>query len=529
MASERWLWRRRIASNSSSFFHFFARLPPPSILLLCTSLLLLFLPSLLLLLLSYHPPTALLASPHCRQCSSYHHHHPWMHPASLTLLPQHQKFMWYAPHSGFSNQIGELRNALRIAALLNRTLILPPVTDHHALKLGSCPKFRVIHPSQLRYMAWTHISHLIANSRYISIADIINITSVTPGLVRTIDFRVFALLWCGADIKSACAGPVCSHLAETVSVWGSLDQCGTLFTQTATHQQCCIGAVDDSCATTVWTFGEIKTTGSSGKTSAKLVQMDSIHLEKKAQKPKVRKEVFETLGPHSEVDKATVLAFGSLFSAKYRGSETHIDISLPSGNKAVDAVLEATQFLPFSDVILEAGELFSVQRMRQPYFCAQLRLLDGQFKNHWDKTFLGLKAKLEKVRIDHLKTKEKLAIFVMTDLPRVEWSGTYLGELAASDEFQLHILELEDELVLKVAKDTLIREHGLKSGFLPKGFVGIGKAMKWNITDLTDVRLCVEEVICACATLGFQGTSGSTITDNINELRASKTCSLQRM
>lgn len=35
-------------------------------------------------------------------------------------------FLKYLPHSGFSNQINELSNALLMARLLNRTLILPP-------------------------------------------------------------------------------------------------------------------------------------------------------------------------------------------------------------------------------------------------------------------------------------------------------------------------------------------------------------------------------------------------------------------
>lgn len=35
-------------------------------------------------------------------------------------------FLEYLPHSGFSNQVNELGNALLLASLLNRTLILPP-------------------------------------------------------------------------------------------------------------------------------------------------------------------------------------------------------------------------------------------------------------------------------------------------------------------------------------------------------------------------------------------------------------------
>ncbi|KIL68873.1 hypothetical protein M378DRAFT_158014 [Amanita muscaria Koide BX008] len=65
-----------------------------------------------------------------------------VHPVSLTDMAQvreplhdegpvisdpHEKFMGYFPHSGFHNQRIALENALVLSALLNRTLIVPPV------------------------------------------------------------------------------------------------------------------------------------------------------------------------------------------------------------------------------------------------------------------------------------------------------------------------------------------------------------------------------------------------------------------
>jgi hypothetical protein len=76
-----------------------------------------------------------------------------------------EKFLWYAPHSGFSNQVGELRNAAVAAALLNRTLVVPPVLDHHAVALGSCPKFRVSDPADLRAAVWDHAMQLLRERR----------------------------------------------------------------------------------------------------------------------------------------------------------------------------------------------------------------------------------------------------------------------------------------------------------------------------------------------------------------------------
>lgn len=77
-----------------------------------------------------------------------------------------EKYLYYAPHSGFNNQVMELKNALVFAKLLNRTLVVPPVLEHHAAWLGSCPKRRVLEPYRLRALAWTQISDLILNSRF---------------------------------------------------------------------------------------------------------------------------------------------------------------------------------------------------------------------------------------------------------------------------------------------------------------------------------------------------------------------------
>ena len=76
-----------------------------------------------------------------------------------------KKFFLYAPHSGFSNQLGEFKNAILMAGILNRTLIVPPVLDHHAVALGSCPKFRVQSPNQMRISVWHHAIELLRSGR----------------------------------------------------------------------------------------------------------------------------------------------------------------------------------------------------------------------------------------------------------------------------------------------------------------------------------------------------------------------------
>lgn len=78
-----------------------------------------------------------------------------------------EKFLWYAPHSGFSNQLSEFKNGILMAGILNRTLIVPPVLDHHAVALGSCPKFRVLGPKEIRVSVWDHVLDLVKTGRWV--------------------------------------------------------------------------------------------------------------------------------------------------------------------------------------------------------------------------------------------------------------------------------------------------------------------------------------------------------------------------
>ena len=98
-----------------------------------------------------HFPTSLLSISTTYQCA--------------TQNLDRQKFIWYAPHSGFSNQLSEFKNAILMAAILNRTLVVPPILDHHAVALGSCPKFRVLGPAEIRLSVWDHVIDLLRHRR----------------------------------------------------------------------------------------------------------------------------------------------------------------------------------------------------------------------------------------------------------------------------------------------------------------------------------------------------------------------------
>lgn len=140
-------WRKRSQRNPSPLVFAIS-------LLLILSLLILFISSYFEILGSLIPFPSKTLAPNSTQC-----------PGPKTLALTGERFLWYAPHSGFSNQLSELRNAILVSAILNRTLIAPPVLDHHAVALGSCPKFRVKSPSQLRAAVWDHIMELARERR----------------------------------------------------------------------------------------------------------------------------------------------------------------------------------------------------------------------------------------------------------------------------------------------------------------------------------------------------------------------------
>ncbi|WCJ25853.1 O-fucosyltransferase family protein [Euphorbia peplus] len=114
----------------------------------------------------------------------------------------------------------------------------------------------------------------------------------------------------------------------------------------------------------------------------------------------------------------------------------------------------------------------------------------------------------------------------MTDLPRGNWTGSYLGDLASdSDHFKLYFLKEEDDLVKQIAKELAAAGHGLRLGLLPGNRNGMSK-MKMHCSSqrLLNILLYVEESVCACASLGFVGTAGSTIAESIELMRKFDVC-----
>lgn len=387
-----------------------------------------------------------------------------------------------------------------MAAILNRTLIVPPVLDHHAVALGSCPKFRVLNPTELRFSVWNHVIDLIHSRRYVSMADIIDLSKLVSGSdIRVIDFSVFISIWCGVHIDLGCfmESNRQSSSLETVR------ECGSLLSGNNGNVNSCVHVVDEDCRTTVWTYGKDSEDGI----------LDSFQPDEELKKKKkisyirTRRDVYKTLGPGSGSESATILAFGSLFTSPYKGSELHIDIHEAPKDQRMQSLIEKVRFLPFVPEITNAGKEFVNEKIKSPFLCAQLRLLDGQFKNHWKGTFLGLKQKIEYLR--HEGGPLQIHIFVMTDLPGGNWTGSYLEELANSDSLKLHVLRENDEIVITTAKK--LGDAGMKKHCRPPL--------------LPDILLYIEETVCSCAKLGFVGTVGSTIAESIELMRKYGVCS----
>ncbi|CAA0825414.1 O-fucosyltransferase family protein [Striga hermonthica] len=442
-----------------------------------------------------------LVAPSHRFSFSPYSRQPNPSPCSKTLG---DRFLWYAPHSGFSNQLAELKNAVLMAAILNRTLVVPPVLDHHAVALGSCPKFRVLDPNDLRFRVWNHSIQLIRDRRYVSMADIIDLSSLVSGSgVKFIDFRAFVSIWCGVNVNSACNADSSSSMQ--FYLLENLKQCGSLLSGYDGNVATCLFASQEDCRTTVWTYQ--KEDGILDSFQAD----DELRKKRKISYLRKKKDVYKALGPGTAAGSATVLALGSLFTAPYKGSQSHIDFQEAPSDQRIQSLIQKIEFLPFVSEILNAGKRFAVQTIKAPFVCAQLRLLDGQFKNHWKSTFIGMKQKLDSLR------KEgplPVHVFVMTDLPRVNWTGSYLGDLAKDRNFfKVFVLREEDELVVQTAKKLL------NSGSYDGG------ERQCNAFSLPDMLLYLEEIICSCASLGFVGTSGSTIAESIEIMRKNSICS----
>lgn len=357
---------------------------------------------------------------------------------------------------------------------------------------------------------------LILSRRYVSMSNIVDLSSlVSSSMVKIIDFWDFSSLWCGIDMDLACV----DASAVNPTVFDNLKKCGSFFSGMDGNVEGCLYALDEDCRTTVWTYQ-----GEHEDGILDSFQPDEqIRKKKKVSFVRRRKDVYKALGPGSEAGLATVLAFGSLFTSPYRGSELYIDIHNTPSDLRIKPLFGKLDSLTFVPEITHAGKQFVQGKIKAPFLCAQLRLLDGQFKNHWKSTFSELEHKLEAIKKE-AGIHVPIHIFVMTDLPEVNWTNSDLGKLAMdSDAYRLHYLREGDELVVQAAKKIANAHHGM--GYLPHPKDLLSKSkIACPLGVLPDILLYIEETICSCASLGFVGTAGSTIAESIELMRKNRVC-----
>ncbi|KAK9140717.1 hypothetical protein Scep_010398 [Stephania cephalantha] len=427
-----------------------------------------------------------------------------------------ERSTFYVDLSMFSLQLTPFQNALSIHGLLFHPLVGKPVLVFAALLLTSVLLFIIQHQHELESLQWELSLREIHVSRSIWIAEVLWLRA-TIGLssIRFSDFKVFASRFCGLGIDLTCFDV--SDVGSS-SLLAKLKQCGSLISSANVSVGRCLYGVDEDCRTTVWTYEQNAEDG----------VLDSFQPDEELRRKKKisffrrRRDVYKALGPGSEAELATVLAFGSLFTAPYKGSELYIDIHESPRDERIHFLIKKFDAISFVPDILNAGKKFAVEKIKGPFLCAQLRMLDGQFKNHWKTTFAGLEQKLESLKVEN---RLPIHIFVMTDLPEANWTGTYLGKLARdSDAYRLYNLQEEDEKVVQTARKLVPARRVTKHGFVSRE-IGENKLQK-NCSPGTspDILLYIEEAVCSCASLGFVGTAGSTIAESIEQMRKNGVC-----
>ncbi|WVZ92042.1 hypothetical protein U9M48_038139 [Paspalum notatum var. saurae] len=220
---------------------------------------------------------------------------------------------------------------------------------------------------------------LLRERRYVSMGDIVDISPI-KSMVRTIDFRVFVSLWCGVDTRETCfSGLCCAVSGGTVAALCQMPTIDAdlyclvleavkkvvyiLYKMIVEQQYDCMniqqnndGALDP-------------------------FQPDEELKRRKKISYVRRTEIYNA----SQAENAALLAFGTLFSGPYKGSESFFDISM--NHQRTKEYRVYRRILK----IMAAVKEFPKNRIKAPFLCVQLRLLDGQFKNHWKATFSALK------------------------------------------------------------------------------------------------------------------------------------------
>ncbi|CAI5975704.1 unnamed protein product [Closterium sp. NIES-64] len=357
--------------------------------------------------------------------------------------------------------------------LLNRTLIIPPKLSHFAKSsgIGRCDR-NPTKPDRTRHDAWGHCSDMMRGGKgYVSMADVLDFKTLPPAFIRTIDLRHFAARFCHCDVAPACYGGACRQLThgrhhdphsrkDDKCMW----ECGAKLgaqggASKKWRKEGVLFPIDNTCKDTLWTVGNYASlkdlVAAVGEKEPAVPAFAHINVKHNRNEP-VPLNVFATLGDASPAKDSKVLAFPSLFHPRIA------DINLEWDDR-VQAIREAPVSMPFTPPIMDLARDFIYNSIGRPFGCMQVRGTDGMFVKALKNTLKDAEATLKEMLKRNPKAHApplKFPLFLMTDIPKASWKGTFLEHLG---EFPVELFTVDGimDRVNAAARAILTEEIGL--------------------------------------------------------------------
>ncbi|CAI5525456.1 unnamed protein product [Closterium sp. Naga37s-1] len=447
------------------------------------------------------------------------------------------------PPPGTRRKVLGFTRALHMAALLNRTLVIPPKLPHKSGSGGN------LDPATFRDSAWAVYSRHLLRADYVSMADVLRVAAIPPTVVRTIDLRHLVARLCACDVAVPCWTASChgltrnttsSHQARVrclqqcgarlgaaplarAGPWGALDAVwgavyGAWGTETdvaaAWEAQGLLYRVPHMCNETLWTIGNY-----SGLRALRAMVGDRAQWPiKRCMNTDINEYLPKPTPLHSLLmpHTAKVMAFASMFRTPIA------DIRLDFGPR-VNQIRQAA--LPFfSQLILDAAAAFVREHLPRAYACVHVRGIEPPYSTKLNATLrIAEAAVAAMVRRHGSGAGGRVPVFLMTDLDRPTWHALLLPRVTA----------LGVRMVTLDATPFAARMHDLSRALRQQG-AGIranrlapppqvkwGNDVAYNNTsfstypaglpsEIADIQLFVEQVVCCYASLDTITTAGSS-------------------
>eukprot|EP00271_Cylindrocystis_brebissonii_P013091 TRINITY_DN32677_c0_g1_i1.p1 TRINITY_DN32677_c0_g1~~TRINITY_DN32677_c0_g1_i1.p1 ORF type:complete len:561 (-),score=46.46 TRINITY_DN32677_c0_g1_i1:466-2148(-) len=439
----------------------------------------------------------------------------------LEVKPQ-EKYLWYAPHSGFGNQMIAFRHALRMAGLLNRTLIIPPLLRHFDNYLGRCEQGTARPPHKVRKGAWYAIMKLLQSRNYLSMADIVDISSISRDLVETIDLRLFVAVHCGINVSislSDCTwcGPLVDRLARVRPPFGRRGggpdeyiKCGHLLgslegkSPLPRRFRRRVSKVMRSCTETIWTYGR----ASSDNLTQYIQSINPSYSPPTSPCPDFtpgilppfeRQYIVKAIRALQEQHKRGVLrgrkepevvdirlAEGEgiwapktpadRFDIMVLGSTIHyVDLDFFKEDGRGRELSCATAFLPFTPPIMRFAQSFAhagSKGLGHHFACVHYRGSDGAFVSRASRKE-HLNAILAQLYEVHSNLEQSVGpggafnLFLMSDMRTEAWRSR-LGNIFSRPGFKVHFPLEFQALQTKVSKRVFASRYGVFTNRIPR-------------------------------------------------------------